>query len=74
MKKKTPTEKYIDKAVEAAAKEMNSNTISNCNFTNEIKIGDAVETIAEALLENAKALGIVALAIQDTNVTALTIK
>ncbi len=68
MKKQTITEKYIQKTVEEAKKELAGTTIQNCTFTgakielNETAvevvadITDAIEVNAEACKENAIAL------------------
>lgn len=74
MKKKTQTEKLIDKVAKATASKMHPKIVSHCDFHQEIHIGDAAETVAQALLENAKSLGILASVISHTNATCMTIK
>ena len=66
MSKKTTTEKYIEKAVKEAKKELSGTNISNCNFAGVkfdakaveaiCKIADALSLNAEACVENAEAL------------------
>jgi hypothetical protein len=57
MKKKTPTQKYIDQAIDKAKEELSGNNISNCNITQTIETGEAIIEIASALEVNARALG-----------------
>jgi len=68
MAKETTTEKYIKKAVEAAAKSFSGNYISNCSLTgvkfNE-KATDAMTHIADALETNAEACRINAEALKE---------
>lgn len=59
-KNKTPTQKYIDQAAKAAAEQATTTSISNCEFVGvkfDEKACEAINTIAEGLVENAKALG-----------------
>ena len=72
MKKKTPTQKYIDEAATLAAEKATGNIdVSNCEF-NAVKWDEnavsAVETIATGLVENAKALGVLAEVLKASNV------
>jgi len=67
MKKKTTTEKYIEKAVKEAKKELAGNTIQNCTFNGPtVKLDksaieaivreiDAIECNADALERTAEA-------------------
>jgi hypothetical protein len=72
MKKKTPTQKYIDKAVKQAVETCSKGTaITNCSMVGvkfDAKAVDAIETIADGLVENAKALGILARVLNGSNV------
>jgi len=71
-KKKTSTQKYIDKAIKQAVEASNSGSdISNCNFVGvqyDAKAVAAIETIANGLLENSKALGKLAEVLNSSNV------
>lgn len=73
MKKKTPTQKYIDKAVSQTAEKVSGTHVTDCNFQMEINNGEALEAIANALGETAKALGVLAGSIQKSNISGLTI-
>lgn len=73
MKKKTPTQKYIDEAVSKAKKEFAGNQITNCSFEQRVEFGEMAELIAEGLIENAKALGVLASAIKHQSITAISI-
>ena len=73
MKRKTQKEK-IEEAVETAIKEekaKHSTTISNCTFAGvqfDEAATEAITTIAEGLIENAKALGALAYVLKSSNV------
>lgn len=70
MTKKTPTQKYIDQAIEAAKDELAGTHISNCNVNMEVDTGEGIEVIAQGLIENAKALGVLASAIKNQPIYA----
>lgn len=70
--KKTPTQKYIDiaakKAAEAATK---GASLENCQLTGvhyDAKAVNAIDTIAQGLVENAKALGTLAKVLNASHV------
>ncbi len=73
MKKKTPTQKYIDETISKAKEELAGNHISGCNVHMEVNMGEAVELIAEGLIENAKALRVLAESVKNQNVYAFYI-
>jgi hypothetical protein len=73
MKKKTPTQKYIDEAVSKAKDELAGNHISNCNLEQHIEFGETAELIAQGLIENARALGMLASSIKHQSITAISI-
>ena len=73
MKKKTATQVYIDKAIEAAKEELAGNHISNCNVTMTVETGEAISDIASALEVNAQALGELARAIKNQPISAFHI-
>ena len=72
MKKKTPTQKYIDTAVKQAVDSCNKgNTITNSCFYGvkwDAKAVNAVQTIADGFLENAKGLSKLAEVLKASNV------
>ena len=70
MKKKTATQAYIDKAIEAAKEELAGTHISNCNVTMTVETGEAISDIASALEVNAQALGELARAIKNQPIYA----
>ena len=74
MKKKTPTQNYIDLAVSKAKEELSGTQICNNHIDINVNVDDAVLQIAEALGENAKALGILAKAIGNQPITAFHIE
>ncbi len=49
----TTTEKYINKAIKQAKKELGGNTISNCHVELNMQADGATKTLAEALEEQA---------------------
>lgn len=58
MGKETTSEKYIKKAVEAAAKKLAGNSIHGCNFVGvqfDAKATEAIVMVASAIKENATA-------------------
>jgi hypothetical protein len=71
--KKTKTQEYIDIAVSKAAKAATKgNSITGCSFVGvqfDAKAVGAVQTIAEGLVENAKALSKLAEVLKASNVT-----
>lgn len=73
MKKKTQVQDYIDRAVEQAKKELAGNNISDCNIEMNVNVGDAIELVAEGLIENAKALGDLAQSIKSQHLSAIYI-
>jgi hypothetical protein len=69
--KKTPTQKYIDEALERFNDKIKTTTVKNSTFQGVVydaKAVDAIETIADGLLENAKALGKLAEVLKSSNV------
>ena len=72
MKKKTPTQNYIDTAVKQAVESVNAgNTITDSCFYGvkwDAEAVDAVQTIAEGFLENAKGLSKLAEVLKASNV------
>ena len=70
--KKTPTQKYIDDAVnQAVEKSSKGSHIESCNFVGvqyDAKAVEAIDTIAKGLVENAKALGKLAEVLNSSNV------
>lgn len=73
MKKKTPTQKYIDEAVSKAKNELAGNHISNCHLEQNIDFGETAELIAQGLIENAKALGMLASSIKHQSIVGISI-
>ena len=73
MAKKTPAQKYIDQCIEAAKEELSGTHISNCNINMNVDTGEAIEVIAQGLIENAKALGVLASAIKNQPIYAFHI-
>lgn len=72
MKKKTPTQKYIDKALKKAVEDSKATSMIHCNFVGvqfDAKATEAITTIAEGLIVNAQALGDLAQALKASNVT-----
>ena len=53
MKKQTQTEKLINKAVDAAKKELSGTVVSNCVMTMNMQADGATQKLAEALEEQA---------------------
>ena len=51
----TTTEKYIQKAVEKAKKELSGTSISNCNIQMHVEADGATQHLARALLAQAEA-------------------
>ena len=51
----TTTEKYIQKAVQEAKKELSGATIQNCMFETNVDVGQAAENLAKAMLKQAEA-------------------
>jgi len=73
MKKKTPTQKYIDQAIKKAKEELAGNHLSNIVVTQTIETGEAISDIASALEVNARALGDLAQAIKGQPIYAFHI-
>lgn len=69
--KKTPTQKYIDEALARFSEKIETTSVSNSTFTGvhyDAKAVNAIEVIAEGLVENAKALGKLAEVLKSSNV------
>ena len=73
MIKNTPTQKYIDKAAKQAAEAAQSATMTNCNFVVTAEFSESMEVLAEAALENAKAIHAMARVLKASNVNAVVI-
>ena len=69
--KKTPTQKYIDEALNRFSEKIETTTVENSTFQGVVydaKAVNAIDTIATGLVENAKALGKLAEVLKASNV------
>ena len=71
VERKTTEQKIEDAVSKAFEKNQKENVITNCNFTGvqfDEAATEAITTIAEGLVENAKALGALAYVLKASNV------
>lgn len=71
MKKKTPTQNYIDQAIQQAKKELSGTHISDCHIEMNLKATAAIESLCESLVQNAIAAQKIAELIKPSSVTAI---
>ena len=77
-KKLTETEKLVNEAVRQAVtktkEDITTMTIRDCHFESHINTGEALELIAEGLIENAKGLGVLAECIKSSNINTTALR